>query len=310
MKMKVAMLQDLEVPREDLERTFRGRGLEPLWPPFHGPTDATAIATDGRGRVTDEELSLHPLCKVLAVAFVGCNHIDREACKKRNITILNCPDYSSTTVAELTIGLTLAVYREIPMAQGTLCAGGWERVPGMEIRGKIIGIVGLGNIGFSIARLFRAFGPKQLLGWSRRRKPDFGELGFQTSLEDIFDQADIICLSVLLNDETRGMITKELLERLKPSAVFINIARSQLCDEDALVDLLCQQRFRAALDVYSKEPLPLDDPLRKVPSEQVLLVPHIGYKSFEALQRRLELEADNLRYFSDGLPANVVQAGA
>jgi len=310
--MKVAMLHDLEVPREDLERVFRGRGLEPLWPPFHGPTDAMAIATDGRGRVTEEELAPHPLCKVLAVAFVGCNHVDREACAKRKIAIVNCPDYSSTTVAELTIGLTLAVYREIPAAQGTLRAGGWEHsAAGMEIRGKVVGIVGLGNIGFSIAQLFKAFGPKDLLGWSRRAKPDFAAeplRGVQTSLQEIFSNADIVCLSVLLNDETKGMITKQLLECLKPSAVLVNIARSQLCDEEALADLLCQRRFRAALDVYSKEPLPQDDPLRQVPSDQVVMVPHIGYKSLEALQRRLELEADNLRSFVEGAPVNIVQA--
>eukprot|EP00928_Gymnodinium_smaydae_P091700 TRINITY_DN75429_c0_g1_i1.p1 TRINITY_DN75429_c0_g1~~TRINITY_DN75429_c0_g1_i1.p1 ORF type:complete len:334 (+),score=54.37 TRINITY_DN75429_c0_g1_i1:155-1156(+) len=314
MPLQVVMLQDLQVPRETLEAEFRKRDLVPIWPPFDTPTDACALATDGRGRVTDEDLARHPRAKVLVVAFVGTNHVDKEACRQRGIAVLNCPDYSSTTVAELTIGLALSVLREIPASERTLRAGGWEHSPaGMEIRDKVVGIVGLGHIGLSTAKLFKAFSPREVIGWSRREKSEFCSAplnGRQVSLEELFASADIICLSVLLTEETRGMVTRELMDMMKPTSILINIARAQLCDMDALVENLCARRFRAALDVFSEEPLPPNDPIRKIPQDQVVLVPHIGYKSYEALQRRLVLAADNLCHFAAGRLDNVVVPAA
>jgi len=288
------MLQDQQLDKEEVISTLSK--FELLWPPFETETDAWAIATDGRGQVTEADLAKHPNCKFLSVAFVGTNHVDHEACKKRGITIMNCPDYSSRTVAELTIGLTLSVLRDIPRAEQTLRCGGWAvSAGGMEIYNKSIAIVGLGDIGFRCAQLFSAFGPKELLGWSRRNKPHFSEPplnGRQIGLEEIFERADIVVLSVLLTDETRGMITRALMEKLRPTSVLVNIARAQLCDYEALVELLCQRRFRVAMDVYPEEPLSEGDPILKVPQDQALLVPHIGYKSHEALQRRLALVAE------------------
>mmetsp|Transcript_16660 Transcript_16660/g.34778 ORF Transcript_16660/g.34778 Transcript_16660/m.34778 type:complete len:321 (-) Transcript_16660:401-1363(-) len=305
---KVAMIQDQEIPKQDVERMLNEKGFDVLWTGYDEPSDAWAIVTDGRGRITDEVLAKHPNCKLLAVSFVGTNHIDHDACKKGGIAVVNAPDYSSSTVAELTIGLALSVYREIPAAERTIRCGGWvHSAGGMELRGKSIGIVGLGHIGLETAKLFSAFGPRELLGWSRRPKEAFASIGgSQVSLGEIFERADVISLAVLLTNETRGMITKELLEKLKPSSVLINIARAQLCDQEALVELLCQRRFRAGLDVFTAEPLPADDPMLKVPADQVVLVPHLGYKSFEALQRRFALTAENLRCYADGAPQNLL----
>merc|ERR1719499_2251369 len=102
------------------------------------------------------------------------------------------------------------------------------------------------------------------------------------------------------------MITRALMEKLRPTSVLVNIARAQLCDYDALVELLCQKRFRAALDVYPEEPLPVNDPILKVPRDQAVIVPHIGYKSREALLRRLALVAENLAGALEGTLKNVV----
>jgi len=307
-KLQVAMLQDQQLDKEEVASTLSN--FELLWPPFDMETDAWAIATDGRGQVTEEDLAKHPKCQFLSVAFVGTNHVDHEACKKRGITIMNCPDYSSRTVAELTIGLTLSVLRDIPRAEQTLRGGGWAvSAGGMEIHNKTVAIVGLGDIGFRCAQLFSAFGPKELLGWSRRQKPHFSEPpmnGRQVGLDEIFESADIVVLSVLLTEQTRGMISRALMQKLRPTSVLINIARAELCDYQALADLLCQRRFRAALDVYPEEPLPVDDPILKVPQDQAVIVPHIGYKSHEALQRRLALVAQNLESASEGMPKNLV----
>lgn len=305
-RLQVAMLQDQQLDRAEVADAL-GR-FELLWPPFAAPTGAWALATDGRGQVTEEDLAMHPHCRVLAVAFVGTNHVDHEACRRRGITILNCPDYSSRTVAELTIGLTLSAYREIPRAERALRAGGWAvSGGGMEIFGKTVAVVGLGDIGLRVAELFRAFGPRELLGFSRSAKARFAELGGrQVGLEEIFERADIVVLSLLLTDETRGVVSRALMEKLRPSCLLVNIARAGLCDHEALVELLAQRRFRAALDVFPEEPLPQGDALLQVPEEQLVIVPHIGYKSVEALRRRLALLAENLRYAADGVPQNVV----
>ncbi|CAJ1352468.1 unnamed protein product [Effrenium voratum] len=191
----------------------------------------------------------HPKCKLVAVSFTGFNHVDLEACKKRGISVVNVPAYSTDSVAELSVGLALAVYREIPAGERTLRDGGWvHSAGGMEIRDKVVGIVGLGDIGLRTAELFKAFGPKEILGWSRRPKPAFDSLGKQVPIEELFEKADIVSLHVALNAETQGIINRSLMERLRPESVLINVARGGVCDQPALADLLSKKRFRAGLE--------------------------------------------------------------
>eukprot|EP00434_Breviolum_minutum_P017715 symbB.v1.2.015636.t5/scaffold1142.1/size245703/5 len=201
--------------------------------------------------VTKEVLDKHPNCKLVAVSFTGFNHVDLEACKERGISVVNVPAYSTDSVAELSVGLALAVYREITASERTLRAGGWVHSSGgMEIRDKVVGIVGLGDIGLRTAELFKAFGPSEILGWSRRPKPAFESLGKQVSIEELFDRSDIVSLHVALNAETQGIIGRSLMERLRPESVLINVARGGVCDQPALADLLSQRRFRAGLKFH------------------------------------------------------------
>ena len=327
-KRRVAMIQDLQLPRvlpqEAATLALAKLNLEPIWPPFEDDTktDAWALITDGRGKVTDGDLQKHPHAKFLFVAFVGTNHIDLDACRRRGITVVNTPDYSSHTVAELTIGMALSVYRDLPRATESLrrygndCHCHFGRFGGgMELYKKTVGIVGIGSIGLCQAKLFKAFGCR-MIGWSRRPKPEFtadpavgGTIGGEqvSSLEELFDRADIVVLSLGLNDQTRGIISRELMKRLQPNDVLINIARSQLVDHEAMIELLKNRRFRAALDVYPLEPVLKDDPLlMDVPKEQVVLLPHIGYKSVEALERRLDMLLENVSNTLKGNPRNVV----
>ncbi|CAK9033731.1 Glyoxylate reductase [Durusdinium trenchii] len=295
---KVAVIQDQQIPKDEAMKALSGKGFDVSWS-LAEPSDAWAIVTV-TNPVTKEVLDKHPKCKLVAVSFTGFNHVDLEACKERGISVVNVPAYSTDSVAELSVGLALAVYREIPAGERTLRAGGWVHSSGgMEIRDKVVGIVGLGDIGLRTAELFKAFGPSEILGWSRRPKAAFETLGKQVPIEELFEKSDIVSLHVALNAETQGIIGRSLMERLRPESVLINVARGGVCDQPALADLLCQKRFRAGLDVFATEPIPADDPILKVPADQAVMIPHVAYQ-VEALRRRMEITATNIKLFADG----------
>eukprot|EP00441_Pelagodinium_beii_P038938 CAMPEP_0197651728 /NCGR_PEP_ID=MMETSP1338-20131121/33869_1 /TAXON_ID=43686 ORGANISM="Pelagodinium beii, Strain RCC1491" /NCGR_SAMPLE_ID=MMETSP1338 /ASSEMBLY_ACC=CAM_ASM_000754 /LENGTH=342 /DNA_ID=CAMNT_0043226449 /DNA_START=50 /DNA_END=1078 /DNA_ORIENTATION=+ len=302
---KVAVIQDQQIPKNEAIDQLTAKGFDVSWS-LDEPSDAWAIVTVTTP-VTEAVLDKHPNCKLVAVSFTGFNHVDLEACKKRGISVVNVPAYSTDSVAELSVGLALAVYREIPAGERTLKAGGWAHsAGGMEIRDKVVGIVGIGDIGLRTAELFSAFGPKEILGWSRRPKSAFDKFGKQVSMEEVFDKSDIVSLHVALNAETQGIISRSLMERLRPDSVLINVARGPVCDQPALADLLSQRRFRAGLDVFHTEPVPADDAILKVPADQAVMTPHVAYKTIEALRRRMEITATNMRLFADAKPRNVV----
>jgi len=305
---KVAVVQDQQIPQEDAVATLKGQGFEVEWALAAG-SDAEAIVTV-TSPVTEEVLDRHPKCKVVAVSFTGFNHVDLEACKKRGISVVNVPAYSTDAVAELSVGLALSVFREIPGGERTIRGGGWAHsIGGLELRNKVIGIVGLGDIGIRTAELFRAFGPSELLGWSRQEKPKFAAApiaGKHVGLEELFERSDVVSVHVALNAHTIGFVNKSLLERLRPASVLVNVARGGVIDQKAMAQLLSQRRFRAGLDVFETEPIPADDPILGVPADQVVLTPHVAYKSQEALLRRMAITAGNLRAFADGKPRNVV----
>ncbi|CAK9064592.1 unnamed protein product [Durusdinium trenchii] len=214
--------------------------------------------------VTKEVLDKHPKCKLVAVSFTGFNHVDLEACKERGISVVNVPAYSTDSVAELSVGLALAVYREIPAGERTLRAGGWVHSSGgMEIRDKVVGIVGLGDIGLRTAELFKAFGPSEILGWSRRPKAAFETLGKQVPIEELFEKSDIVSLHVALNAETQGIIGRSLMERLCGLRV-------------RQMDVRPVSDASDSLDVFATEPIPADDPILKVPADQAVMIPHVA----------------------------------
>jgi len=305
---KVAILQDQQIPKDAAVRALEEKGFDVTWA-LQEPSDAEAIVTV-TAPVTLEVLDKHRACKLVAVSFTGFNHVDLEACEKRGVSVVNVPAYSTDSVAELSVALALSVLREIPMGERTLRSGAWiHSAGGTEMRHKIIGIVGLGNIGMRTAELIRAFGPKEILGWSLHKKAFFefaGIGGTQTSLNEVFSRSDVVIIAIALNAKTMGFVSRELMEKLQPHSVLVNVARGGVIDQRAMADLLSQRRFRAGLDVYETEPIPADDPILKVPADQVVLVPHFGYKSVEALRRRMAITAENLRAYRDGNPQNLV----
>lgn len=306
---KVSIIQDMQIPKDEAIKALEDKGFEVEWA-VDKPSDAWAICTVNNA-VTKEVLDRHPQCKVVSVSFTGVNHVDLEACKERGITVTNTPSYSTDAVAELAVAMALAVYRELLGGERTMRGGGWlHSAGGFEVRNKTIGIVGLGEIGQRVGEIFRVFKPKEILGWSRRERSTFAAppiSGRQTSLEELFEHSDIITLHCPLVPDTKHLVNRALLERLRPKSILINTARGGIIDEEALVDLLCQRRFHAGLDVFETEPVPQDAPiLSKVPPEQVVLTPHVAYKTYEALTQRMEITAQNLWGLVNGQPQNVV----
>jgi len=248
------------------------------------------------------------------VSFLGIGYnscIDVAEATRRGIDVAYTPDYGATSVAEHALAMILALTRHIGPAFVSAREGRWEpgRFQGMELRGKTLGIVGLGPIGAEMARLGAGL-DMRLLGWTRRASAERARHGVTlVSLEDLFAAADVVTLHLAFTPESHGLISRALLERMKPGAWFVNTARAKLVDNAALVDLLRSGRLRgAALDVHDTEPPPADDVFRTLPN--VLLTPHIGYNTREAASNMLRIAIATVEAFARGERLHVVNRGA
>jgi D-3-phosphoglycerate dehydrogenase len=210
-------------------------------------------------------------------------------------------------VAEHALGMMLALTRHIGAGFASMREGRWEpgRFQGIELRGKTLGLVGLGPIGIEMARLGAGLGMK-LLGWTRRSSPERAEHGLAlVSLEELFGRSDAVSLHLSYTGETAGIISRALLERMKPGAWFVNTARARLVDNAALVDLLRAGRIAgAALDVHDEEPPPKPYPMLELPN--VLVTPHIGYNTAEAGANMLRISIATLEAWARGERLHVV----
>jgi phosphoglycerate dehydrogenase-like enzyme len=231
----------------------------------------------------------------LGIGYKSC--IDAAEATRLGIVIANTPDYGATSVAEHALAMMLALTRHVGAAHVSMREGRWEpaRFRGMELRGKTLGIVGLGaGIGM------------QLIGWTRRATPDRARHGLTlVSLVDVFSGSDVVSLHLSYTDETAGLVSRELLSRMRPGSWFVNTARSALVDNRALFAMLESGALAgAALDVYDEEPVPADDPVRRLPN--VLLTPHIGYNTPEAGRNMLRISIETLDAFTRGERLHVV----
>jgi D-3-phosphoglycerate dehydrogenase len=248
------------------------------------------------------------------IAFLGIGYgscVDIDAATRQGIVVTNTPDYGATSVAEHALGLVLALTRHVAVSYASLRAGRWEpgRFQGMELRGKTLGIVGLGGIGREMARLGAGIG-MQVIGWTRRATPDRAVHGLRlVPLETLMATADVVSLHLILQPETRGLVSRPLLERMAPTAYLVNTARAGIVDSPALLELLRAGRIAgAALDVFDQEPLPPDDPWRELPN--VLITPHIGYNTREASLNMLNIAIATIEAYLDGERLHVVNPEA
>ncbi|HEV7663879.1 MAG TPA: NAD(P)-dependent oxidoreductase [Chloroflexota bacterium] len=257
----------------------------------------------------DEALSHAPRLKLISILGTGTDNVDLRAASARGITVTNTPGVGAPSVAELTLGLLLAVTRAIPLSDSRLRQGTWQHVEGPELAGKTLGLLGLGAIGQYVARLGHGLGMR-VIAWSFRDDPArAAELGVQlVSRDDVFRQADVVSLHLRNTPEVRGLVGARELALMKASAFLINTSRGALVDEPALAAALrSSQLAGAGLDVYSEEPLPPErNVFRDLPN--VVLTPHVGAVTREANTRSRAMPVDNIIAFLNGTPVNVVNA--
>ena len=254
-----------------------------------------ALLVRGATKVTADVLRDARTLKVVVRAGTGLDNVDVAEAKSRGIEVFNTPNANSVSVAELTLGLMLAFERHIAAASADLREGRWEksRFSGRELAGRTLGLVGFGRIGRVVAQRARAFEMSVaacdplLVHW-----PGGFDWVPRTTLDELLPAVDFLSLHVPLTPETRGMMGKRELARMRPDAVLINCGRGGLVDEAALQAALESGALRGALlDTFSQEP-PGRIPLLALP--QVLAVPHLGASTLEAQRRAGDEAADVL----------------
>ncbi|MFN2571082.1 MAG: hydroxyacid dehydrogenase, partial [Gemmatimonadales bacterium] len=227
---------------------------------------AHALLVRSETRVTASLMARAPNLRVVARGGTGVDTIDVPAATRRGIAVMNTPGANTVSAGEHAMGLLLALVRRIPDAAAAMRAGGWDRkkFEGTELRGKTMGVVGLGRIGAHVAQLGRAFG-MQVVAHDPYLPPErAAELHVRLlAIETLLRTADVVTLHMALTDQTHHLIDAARLTLMKPTAVLINTARGELVDEAALADAIKQKRLAgAAIDVFAVEPLPADSPLR------------------------------------------------
>jgi D-3-phosphoglycerate dehydrogenase len=210
--------------------------------------------------------------------------IDMEAAKARNIVVCGT-QYGRDPTAPLAMGLILELTRKIGQENARMHAGeAWQKLGGVEIEGKTLGVIGLGKLGTKMSGLAKAFG-MNVIAWSPNLTPErCAQVGVgYASKAELFSTADVITIHVVLSERSRGLVGRDDLARMKPSAYLVNTARGPIVDETALLEMLQQKKIAgAALDVFSVEPLPLDHPFRRL--DNLVLTPHLGYVTEESFR--------------------------
>lgn len=248
-----------------------------------------------------------PSFKVVGTMSVGYDHVDLTSMKKFGVRLGNTPGVLTETVAEIAVGLIIATTRRFFESNRELKTGGWKEwspgwMCGKGIKNSVVGIIGCGSIGTSIAEKLSKFKVAQLLYTSRTEKPAVKAIGGQlVTVDELMKSSDFVVVAAALNDETKFIVNSKRIATMKSSAILVNIGRGQLIDQDALVKALQEKRIRGAgLDVMTPEPLPLDHPLMSL--DNVFLLPHVGSSTDETEEEMAVMTAQNILAVLDGNP--------
>lgn len=238
-----------------------------------------------------------PKLKVVSRCGVGYDSVDVNAATEAGIIVTTTPGAMTDAVADYTWGLILALARKIPAGDALMRSGGWGEYPGVLVCGKTLGLVGFGAIGRGVARRAAGFDMKILAydpAWTADSDPPAGMPPIEfTSLDDLLDRSDFVSLHAPNTPETKHMFNTARFVKMKRTAYFINTARGALVDEAALVEALQNGTIAgAAVDVYTAEPCPPDDPLRSAPN--IVLTPHNAFNAMEAAEEMSRLSAENI----------------
>lgn len=225
-------------------------------------------------------------------------HVDIGAATEAGIVITMAPGGNSAS--ELTFGLMIAVMRRIPQSDAAMRRGEWPLVLGYVLKGKTLGILGLGKIGTEVAEIAHAFGMK-VIAWGPTLTQERAEKSGATymSLEEVLKNSDVVSVHLKLSDQSRGLINEDRLRLMKRTAYFVNTARGAIVDEAALARVLKENAIAgAALDVFAEEPLPPKSPLAKL--DNVVLAPHIGWPTDAGFQGFAEKAVENILNYMEG----------
>lgn len=288
-------IYDRTMPNEVVERAF----------------DAEAILTN-KVILKDELLAQLPNLKYIGILATGYNTVDIESAKQRGIIVTNIPSYSTPSVAQMVFAHILNIASQVKHHSDEVRKGRWTNSqdfcfidsPLLELRGKKIGLIGLGNIGYNTARIAIGFGMEVYAYTSKsvfQLPPEIKKL----DLDGIFKECDIVSLHCPLTPETRGLVNKTRLELMRPSSIIINTGRGPLIVEQDLADALNSGKIYAAgLDVLSSEPPKADNPL--LTAKNCFITPHIAWATAEARERLMSIAIENVKSYIAGNPTNVV----
>ncbi len=254
-----------------------------------------------------------PMLKYIGVTATGYNVVDVRAASERGIAVTNIPAYSTDSVAQLVFSHILNVANRVELHAQSVRAGEWSKnpdfaywkTPQIELAGKTLGIIGLGQIGRKVAEIGLAFGMKVIFQ-NRSQKQDIPESLVQTDMSNVFSRSDFISLNCPLTSENAAFVNEELIRTMKKNAVLINTGRGGLINERDLANALNSGQIAAAcLDVLSTEPPAPENPL--ISARNCFITPHIAWATFEARQRLMQVTVDNLKNYLTGTPLNVIK---
>ena len=261
-------------------------------------------------RITAEIMDACPNLKFITLFATGYNNIDIVAAAERGIVVSNTPDYSTASVAQHTIAMMLELAENLSLYNASVKRGDWVKskkfcyfsYPFVELSGKTLGIIGFGTIGQAVAKIALSFGMKVK---ACARTPKTAEGVEFATMEEVIKSADFLTLHCPLNEGTKGLINRETLALMKPTAYLINTARGGVVEEDALCEALKDGTIAgAAIDVLDEEPMRDGHPYLEVPN--MIITPHVAWAAVESRTRLIGRVADNLSAFIAGNPINVV----
>lgn len=267
--------------------------------------DADALLSVTADTIDQEVLMAAPKLKIVSNMAVGYNNIDLDVAKERGIIVTNTPDVLTNTTADLAFGLLIATARRMMEAEDTLRKGQWTSwspmgYTGMDVGGATLGIIGMGRIGEAVARRAKGF-DMRIMYHNRSRKIEAeAAYGFEyAELDTLLSEVDFVVILTPLTPETLGMIGERELGLMKKTAVLINVARGGIVDEAALYQALKEREIWAAgLDVYQKEPVPLNNPLLTL--SNVTVLPHIGSATIKTRLGMMEMSAKAITAVLEG----------
>ena len=270
------------------------------------------IVVANKSPISRRVLDACPNVKYITVQATGYDPIDYVYAREKGIPVSNVPTYGTASVAQFAIALLLEICGHAAHHSDAVHAGRWAEsgewtfwdYPMIELAGKTMGIIGFGRIGQNVGRIAKALG-MNVIAFNRSRSAEGAEIAEYVELDELLHRADVISLHCPLFPETRGIINRETISKMKDGVIIINNSRGPLVVEQDLADALNSGKvYAAGLDVVSSEPISADNPLLK--AKNCLITPHISWAPKESRQRIMDCTVENIRAFQAGKPQNVV----